>query len=94
VTSHYDRSLIVETMKSNGFDRVATAKVIGCHPTAVSRQMQMAARDTDKPYVNQKTRSGRGTGVARIKWTPKAMVHNFDPALTINRADGLDEIPW
>jgi hypothetical protein len=44
VSSPYDRDLIVATMKSNGFGRIATAEIVGCNPYTVTRQMQMEAR--------------------------------------------------
>jgi hypothetical protein len=70
VTKQLDRALIVETMKSNGFDRVATALEVGCHPTTVTYHMQKAALDEGKPYVSRKVKGGRAraAGGVRIKW--------------------------
>ena len=70
----YDRDLIVATMKSNGFDRVAAAEIVGCDPITITRQMQMAARAEGKPSVSQKIRGGNAKGVARIKWDAAAIM--------------------
>jgi transposase len=77
VTSWYDRDLIVATMKSNGFDRVATAESFGCSTDTVTRQMKMAARDEGKPNANQKGRGGRvrarAAGKPNIRWNSDAI---------------------
>jgi hypothetical protein len=72
--SWYDRDLIVSTMQSNGFDRVATAKLFGCHPVTITHQMQLAAGAEGKPYVNQKIRGKRATGKPSIRWGHEALM--------------------
>jgi hypothetical protein len=74
VSSHRNRDLIVATMEVTGFDRAATAKIIGCCGSTVTRQMHMAAADKGKSYVSQKGRGGRAKGSPQIQWNAQAIM--------------------
>jgi hypothetical protein len=67
VSSHRNRDLIVATMKSNGFDREATATALGCCGSTVTRQMHMAAAAEGKTYINQRGRGGRAKGKTPVR---------------------------
>lgn len=69
-----DRDMIVATMEANGGDRAATAKIIGCCGTTVTRQMHMAAAAEGKTYVDQRGRGGRAKGNPQIKWDTVAIM--------------------